>query len=182
MDVTVAITSDLLWRSALVAALVDAPLLALIAFFIPGELFHRLKWYLVVAAFLVYAVIWGAFGSLLFWEAVYHAIFPAWFRWLLPLIYGILSGTLALLFWRMSLLVPRWQALVFCLCGGMYSLVGHAIGISRGLMQAPMLVEASVTSALTFGVFEFIFYWCLIVALGLLGWWIHRYIVPNPGS
>jgi hypothetical protein len=172
MTETVSITSSLLWRAALVTALIDAPLLVLIAFFLPGDLFRRLKWHLVGAGFIVYALIWGTFGSILFWDAVYHAIFPAWFHWLLPLIYGLLFGILALLFWRVSLLVTRGQAVVFCLCGGLFSLVGHSIGFSRGLMRVPMLAQASPASALAFGVFEFIFYWCVIVGLGVASRWI----------
>jgi hypothetical protein len=43
--------------------------------------------------------------------------------------------------------------------------VGHGIGIQRGLLKVPLLAEASAASALAFGVFEFIFYWCAIVGL-----------------
>jgi hypothetical protein len=31
----------------------------------------------------------------------------------------------------------------------------------------PLLSEASATSALVFGVFEFVFYWCVIVGLAV---------------
>jgi hypothetical protein len=166
------LTSTLMWRSALVAALIDAPLLLLLARFIPGELFHKLKWYLVGAAGLVYALLWGVVGSVIFWDTVYSAIFPAWFRWLLPLIYGLLFGALALGFWRLSLLAARWQGLWFCLLGGLVSLAGHSIGISRGLMRVPLLAETSPAAALVFGVFEFTFYFCIIVTLAVLARWL----------
>jgi hypothetical protein len=52
------------------------------------------------------------------------------------------------------------------------SLVGHGIGISRGLLRVPLLAEASAASALVFGVFEFIFYWCAIVVLSVAGRWL----------
>ncbi len=165
------ITSELLWRATLVTALIDAPLLLLIARGVSSELFSRLKWYLTGAACAVYAVLWGAFGSIFFWDAVYKVIFPAWFRWLLPVGYGLLFGGLALAFWRASILVTRWRAVLFCLFGGLVSLVGHGIGISRGLMRVPLLAEASTVSALVFGVFEFIFYWCMIVGIGAAGRW-----------
>jgi hypothetical protein len=161
-----AATSELLWRAAFVAALIDIPLLIIVARSVHSGLFRELKWYLAAAAFAVYAALWGAFGSIYFWDSVYSAIFPAWFRWYLPLIYGLLFGALALLFWRVSLIAPRSQAVWFTLLGGLVSIVGHSLGISRGLLRVPLLAQVSARSALAFGVFEFIFYWCVIVGLG----------------
>jgi hypothetical protein len=169
MTETGVLTSELLWRAALVVALIDAPLLFLVAHFVSSGLFRSLKWHLVGAAFLVYAALWGTCGSLIFWDTVYKAIFPAWFRWLLPLGYGLLFGALALAFWRASLLAARGKVLWFCLLGGLVSLVGHSIGIGRGLLRVPLLAQASPESALVFGVFEFIFYWCAIVGLAAAG-------------
>jgi hypothetical protein len=85
-------TSRVLWRATIIATLIDVPLLFLVARWISSELFYKLKWYLVGAAFVVYAVLWGTFGSVYYWDAVYKEIFPAWFRWLLPLVYGLLFG------------------------------------------------------------------------------------------
>jgi hypothetical protein len=36
----------------------------------------------------------------------------------------------------------------------------------------PLLAEVSVVSALVFGVFEFIFYWCAIVGLSVAARWL----------
>ena len=166
------VTSDLLWRATLIAVLIDAPLLILVARWVSSELFCTLKWHLAGAAFVVYAVLWGTFGSVYFWDAVYKAIFPAWSRWLLPVGYGLLFGALSIAFWRISILAARWQAVWFSLLGGLVSLVGHGIGISRGLLRVPLLAEASAVSALVFGVFEFIFYWCAIVGLSVAGRWL----------
>jgi hypothetical protein len=166
------VTSELLWQSTLIAVLIDAPLLILIGRWVTSELFSQLKWYLAGAAFLVYAALWGIFGSVYFWDAAYRFIFPPWFRWLLSPGYGLLFGVLAVGFWRVSILAPRWQAVWFTLLGGLVSLVGHSIGISRGLLQAPLLAESSVVSALVFGVFEFILYWCTIIGLGVAGRWL----------
>ncbi len=176
------LTSGLMWSAAAVAALIDAPLLALAAWSISTEHFRKLKWYLVGSAFLVYAVIWGTFGSVLYWDEVYSAIFPAWFRWLLPLIYGTLFGTLALLFWRLSRLAARWQVVGFCLMGGLFSIVGHSIGAGRGLFKVPLLAETSIPAALTFGVFEFIFYFCCIVGLAAAAKWLSKVFSPTPGG
>jgi hypothetical protein len=169
-------TSAVLWRATVIAALIDGPLLILVVRRVSSELFSQLKWYLVGAAFIIYAAIWGTFGSYLYWDAVYKAIFPTWFRWWLPLVYGLLFGGLALASWRASSLVVRWQAIWFCLLGGMFSLVGHSIGISRGLLRVPLLAEVSPASALVFGVFEFIFYWCAIIGLSLTIRWLRPWL------
>jgi hypothetical protein len=161
------VTSELLWRATGIAALIDLPLLLVVGRWVSHALFRQLKWFLVVAAFVVYAALWGTFGSISFWSEVYQAVFPAWSRWLLPLGFGLLYGALALAFWRVSLGMPRWPAVWFCLLGGLVSLVGHGIGILRGLMRVPLLSEASAASALVFGVFEFVCYWCAIVGLAV---------------
>jgi hypothetical protein len=159
------VTSELLWRATSIAVLIDVPLLVLVAWRVSRGLFRQLKWHLAAAAFVVYAALWGTFGSVYFWDAVYGAVFPAWSRWWLPVGYGLLFGALALAFWRLSLAASRWPAVWFSLLGGLASLVGHGIGIRRGLLRVPLLAQASVASALVFGVFEFIFYWCAIVGL-----------------
>jgi hypothetical protein len=155
-----------------IAVLIDVPLVMLVARWVSRELFCKLKWFLVGAAFVVYAVLWGTLGSVYYWDAVYSAIFPTWFRWLLPLGYGLLFGGLALAFWRTSILMSRWQVVWFCLFGGLVSLVGHSIGIGRGLLRVPLLADVSAVSALVFGVFEFIFYWCVIVGLSAVSRWL----------
>jgi hypothetical protein len=94
-------------------------------------------------------------------------VFPAWSRWWLPVGYGLLFGALGLAFWRLSLAASRWPAVWFSLLGGLVSLVGHGIAIRRGLLRVPLLAQASAASALVFGVFEFIFYWCVIVGLAV---------------
>ncbi len=166
-------TSELMWRATLIAILIDAPLLFAIARWVPSGLFYKLKWYLAGAGFVVYAALWGTFGSVYYWDAVYHAIFPAWFRWLLPVVYGLLFAVLALAAWRVSILAPKWPPVCFSLLGGLVSLVGHSIGFSWGLLRVPLLAGVSPISALTFGVFEFIFYWCAIVGLGVASRWLH---------
>lgn len=75
------------------------------------------------------------YGSVYYWDTVYHAIFPAWFRWPLPIVYGLLSPVLALAAWRVSILAPKWPAACFSLLDGLVSLVGHGIGMSRGCSE-----------------------------------------------
>jgi len=161
------VTSALLWKATGVAVSVDLPLLIVVGSLVSPALFRRLKWQLVAAASLLYAVLWFAVGSVTYWDAVYSHVFPAWSRWVLPFWFGVVFGAAALLFWAVSVRARRWPAVWFALLGGLVSLVGHGIGISRGLMRVPMLAQASAVSALVFGVFEFVFYWCLIVGLAI---------------
>ncbi len=180
MGETTGLTSDLMWRAALDAMLIDAPLVLVVARLVSSGLFRKLKWYLAGAGFVVYAALWGTFGSVYYWDTVYRAVFPAWFRWPLPIIYGLLFALLALASWRLSILAPKWPALCFSLLGGLVSLVGHSIGISRGLLRVPLLADVSPISALVFGVFEFIFYWCAIVGLGVAGRWLGLRLRSRP--
>lgn len=163
------ITSELLWRATLFAVPIDIVLLFLVARFVPTEVFDKLKWHVTAAACVVYALLWGVFGSVLYWDAAYSKLFPDWSRWLLPAGFGLLYGAFALAFWHVSIHASRWQAVWFCLLGGAVSLVGHGIGIAMGLLRVPLVAEASAISAWTFGVMEFIVYWCLIVGLGAAG-------------
>jgi uncharacterized BrkB/YihY/UPF0761 family membrane protein len=163
---SIVLDTALMWKAAAFAALLDAPLLALAARFVSNDLFRRLKWYLVAAAGLVFALIWLSVGTFIFWDSVYSAIFPAWFHWLLPFIYGPLFAAYALLFWWLSRrFLPRLQVIAFVLMGGLVSLVGHSVGILLGLFRVPMLAETGIAASLIFGIFEFIFYFCVILAL-----------------
>lgn len=170
VDSDARVTSELLWRAALIAALIDAPLVMLIGRWVSAGLFRKLKWHLAASAFVVYLALWGTFASVFYWDAVYAHVFPAWWRWLLPVGMGVLFGALALAFWRVSVAIAVWPPVWFCVLGGLVSLVGHGIGIRRGLLRVPLLSEASAASALSFGVFEFVFYWCVIVGLAVAAW------------
>ncbi len=174
------LSTSLMWRAAAITALIDAPLLALLARRISSEHFRALKWYLVGSAALAFALIWGLVGSIVFWDEVYSAIFPAWFHWLLPLIYGPLFGAWALLFWHLSCLAAKGRVVWFILLGGLVSLVGHTVGIFLGLFKVPLLADTSITASLVFGIFEFIFYFCIIVALARAARWLTARLKRNP--
>ncbi len=161
------VTSTLLWKAAGVTSLVDLPLVILVAWGVSADRFRTLGRYVALSASVVFAAIWFAFGSLLFWEEVYGRLFPAWSRWLLPAFYGVLFGAFGYLNWRVCTRLTRWPAACFCVFGGLVSLVGHGIGIARGLLRVPMLADASPASALAFGVAEFIVYWAAILGLAL---------------
>jgi hypothetical protein len=157
-------TSETFWWVTLALGAVDVGLLLLVWRFVGRELFLRLKWQVSAAAGVLYAVLWGVFASLLYWDLVYQYVLPGWSRWFLPLAYGVLFGLVAWGFWTLSLRLPGSPAVAFCLLGGLVSLVGHSVGIRRGLLRAPFLDQVSPASALAVGFVEFIVYWCAIVA------------------
>lgn len=159
------LTSQLLWRATAWAALLDLPLLLLVARSISAARFARLPRHLAAAAFAWMAALWAVAASWAYWDAVYAAVFPAWSRWWLPLLMGLGFGAAAGFFGLTSRFARRAPAAWFALQFGLLSLVGHSIGIARGLLRVPLLAGVSAASALVFGVFEFVFYGCGIVAL-----------------
>jgi hypothetical protein len=163
--------SELFWWAALATAAVDLGLLLLAARFVRRPLFERLKGPVTLAAGLTYAALWGFLASWWMWDLVYSAVFPAWARWWLPVWYGTGFGLVALLFWHVSVRLPGHPAVSFCLLGGVVSIPGHLWGMRRGLMRVPLLAQASPVAAFSFGVFEFVAYWCFILALSLV---LHR--------
>lgn len=174
------VTSELLWRAAVIAALVDIPLLVLAGRVVPPPRFRTLQWPLATAAFILYALLWGVFGSSLYWDEVYRALFPGWARWLLPAWFGSLYAAFALVAWRVARRARRWPAVWFIVMGGLVSVPGHAIGMARGLMEVPMLSRASAAAALVFGVFEFVFYWSLITLAAAAAAWSSRLHTGSP--
>lgn len=161
------LSSELMWRATLVVAVLDAPLLILLGRGVSRSLFQKLKWHLVGATVILYAALWGVLASGYYWQSVYAAVFPQWARWLLPVAFGPAYGACALGFWALAVGTRRWPAVWFALMGGGVSLLGHWIGIRRGLLRVPLLAEVSPASALSFGVVEFICYWCVIVGVSV---------------
>ena len=77
MPTDVKITTDLLYKAALVFALMDAIYIPLLVWRVRAETFRRMKWSLFIAAALVWYGIWAwAIGN--FWEPVYSYVFPVW--------------------------------------------------------------------------------------------------------
>jgi len=162
-------TSHLYWIAALVAALMDIAFVALLAWHIKPARFRRLQWLLVIVSTLFwtvlwYAVMWNAF----IWETSYRHVFQPWQRWIWPPVFGLISAGVSLLMWWLSVRLPGKPILNFLLLGGLVSFVDHYFAISNGVMETPLLQEVSIASAVTFGFFEFIFYWSVILALAAL--------------
>lgn len=168
MNGTYAVDSELYWAAALVTALVDSFFVFLLMRRIDRTRFRRLKIPLVVVAALAWCGIYtSAVWS--FWDTCYGFIFPDWVRGFV-IFYGLLMGGVAYIFWWLALKIPGNVIFVFAILAGLHSLPGHLNGIyARGLMEkCPILTEVSIASALVFGVFEFIFYWCVMLSLAAL--------------
>ncbi len=163
MDVSA--SSQLYWASAAVAAVLDGILIGVLARTISPAGFRSLLKPLVLLAAVFWCVLYTAaiFG---FWEICYSYIFPAWVRWVAPF-YGLLMGGLAALFWWLSQQSSVHPVLLFTAFAGLHSLPGHLSGIygREMLTRCPVLLSVSPASALVFGIFEFIFYWGLVLGL-----------------
>jgi hypothetical protein len=162
-------TSQLYWIAALIAALIDIAFVALLAWRIKLARFRRLKWPLVIAAGAFWLSLWSwAMWDPFVWETCYQYVFPAWVRPFWPFAFCLMNGGLALLFWWLARRIPGNPVLYFLLLGGLESFGDHYFAIRKGVMETPLLQEVSIASAVTFGFFEFIFYWSVILGLATL--------------
>ncbi len=161
------VTTDILWRAAIVFAVVDVCLVALLLRRLTRETFIRLRPFLVITSGVFWFVVW-LLMDIYFWDSVYHYVFPPWARWIIPPAYGLLFSLVALLFWWISLRLPGVPLLNFCILGGLWGAATHLWGISRGLIdKPPMLQGLSVVSVAIMPIFEFGFYWCVILSISL---------------
>lgn len=144
-------------------------LVFLLAWRIRPERFRQLKWALLVAAVIFWSTLW-AWVLWSFWDCCYSYVFPGWARWLIPPAYGALFGASGLAPWWLALRSSGNPVASFCVLGGLVSLPGHlwAIYGRRMLEKVPLLQAVSPSSALVFGVPEFIFYWSTIIVVAVL--------------
>jgi len=180
MPPDIKITTELLYKGALVFALMDAVFVSLLVWRLKKETFRRLKWLLVVSAALVWFGIWSwAIGN--FWGTVYSYVFSAWAQTWVPWIALIGAGLVALGLWTLTIRI-RWNVvLTFCLMGGIIGSLTHIWAVHRGIVtKPPMLQGASPLGAVVIAFFEYIFYWCVILMLATVMDWIgNRFTKPN---
>ncbi len=161
------VTDEILWRAAIVFALIDTLLLRYLVKKLSGQTFRLLKTFLTITSGLFWFVVWLVM-CIYFWEPVYQYVFPSWSRWLIPPAYGILFALIALLFWQISVRLHGNPVMIFCALGGLWGMLTHLWGISRGLIdKPPMLKGLNALPVAVMPVFEFIFYWCIILSIAL---------------
>ena len=166
------VSSEMLWWSALVTALIDVGVVLFLARRLQRPRFRQLHWPVVVAA----GAFWLSYGLLLFaatWQSFYARFLPdpgdrSLARAMAELLPYPLIG---LGMWWLALRLPGNPAVSFCLLGGLLSVPEHLWGIYRlGMLEkVPFLREASPTSVLAFAVPEYVLYWAsvLSIAMGL---------------
>jgi len=164
-------TSEMLWLTALVTALIDVGLVLFLARRIERRRFRQLHWPVALAA----GVFWVSYGLMLFaltWESFYAKFLPdPANRGLARSMFELLPyPIIGLVLWWLAVRLPGNPAVNFCLLGGVQSLPEHLWGIYRlGMMdKVPFLQEASVTSVLAFAVPEYILYWGSILSIAML--------------
>jgi hypothetical protein len=160
------VTSEILWRGALLFAVIDLVFVSIIIKIIkPSDLF-RMKWTLVIVMALFFTFLFGFITSFLFWDSVYSYVFPSWARWIIPPLYGLLFSMAGLFFWWIAFRSLKRQVIIFSLLGGLWGVITHILAIHRGILdKPPMLTGASPFAALTIAAFEFIFYWCICLTI-----------------
>jgi hypothetical protein len=163
----VKVTSEILWRAAILFAMFDTVLVIYLARFIEPEHYRKMKWPLTLVTGIFWFLIWLAM-VIFFWEPVFHYVFPYWSRWIIPLLFGIGFACIGLLFWWLALQFKSRPVVNFCLLGGLWGLITHVWAIHRGILdKPPILQEASPVAASIMPIFEFVFYWCVILGLAM---------------
>jgi hypothetical protein len=174
----VVVTSEMLWWSALVTALIDVGLVLFLTRRIGRSQFRQLGWPIVLAS----GVFWMGYGLLLF-----TATWGSFYAWFLPdpanrslarfLFELLLYPALGLAMWWLASRLPGNPAVTFCLLGGLEALPEHLWGIFRlGMLdKVPFLREASPISVLAFAVPEYVLYWGSVLVMALPIEWIWQW-------
>lgn len=145
--------------------LVNIPLLIWVYFSVKRNDFEKMKFTLVITS----GVIWGVISVLLFsssWEIYYQYFYQAWMKPLAPL-NALMYGFVTLVMWFIAVKLPWNPALVFCLLGGLESLIEHLWGIYHlGILEkTPIFQGTNPIIALVFSFPEYILYWGSILLL-----------------
>jgi len=164
-----AVTSTQMWLAAGIVAGADIIVVGTLVRFVLQEAFLRLRMWFPSVAAVTWALIYGL-AALTAWDACYRWVMPAWVRWGAWL-HGLGHVLLGIVFWWVARRTRVHPAVTLAVLGGLHSLPGHLHGIyGRGLLEhCPLVHGVSAASALVFGVFEFAFYWMvvLVISLGL---------------
>jgi hypothetical protein len=160
------VTSAALWKGTVIGVVIDSIFVIVLLRLVTAEKFRQLKWPLVISSGIFWAVMWLVVGCIVYWDAAYSYVFPAWARWYIPPAYGVLFAVIAWLIWWAAVSRRGNPLLTYFLLGGAVGTITHIWAIYRGLLdKPPMLQGVSPLSATVFPFFEFLFYWCVILTL-----------------
>ena len=163
------VSSEQFWMSGIFMGIVDLVFILLLLWRIKSSRFRELRWTLVATA----AVFWSLFGVVLvwvFWESYYQYFYPGWFRLGGILIFvPVLYGLFAFAFHWLAMRLPGNPLITFCLLAGIESVLEHLGGIvGLKILEVSLLQEASPASILFFSFPEYVFYWCVVIAIAAL--------------
>jgi hypothetical protein len=162
------VTTGLLWQSTILFGVLALTLSFVTINRVSPMRFRLLRTHIVAATFVVWFLIWLTM-AVLFWESVYSHFFPAWSRWLLPILMGLGFSAVSLAFWRPARMADRWSVLVFVLLGGLLGPATHIWAVIRGIVTRPPLLKgADPLAAIVFSLPEFTIYFVVITWLAVL--------------
>ena len=174
------VTTEILWQGALIFAGIDLFFVPLLVWRIKPETFRQIKWTLVAVTAIFWCALW-TWVLINFWEPVYHYVFPAWARGFIPPTYAVLFAGVSLLFWWLALRLRSNPVLNYCLLGGLWGMITHLLAISLGILSRPPAMQsAAPVAAVTIAIFEFMFYWCVILSVTALVHLTWRKLRPVP--
>ena len=142
--------------------------LSLLAWRVRPATFRQFRGELLITTAVFWCGLWlWAVGY--FWDPVYHYVFPPWSRWLLPLFQAALTASVAALAWWISGRMRLHPVLSYCLAGGLWGMLSHLCAVQLGIVAKPPLLQgANPLAAAIIAIFEFMFYWCVIIIAALL--------------
>jgi hypothetical protein len=162
------VTTEILWQGALIFALVDVAFISVLVRRIKAASLRRRKWAIVGTTGVFWCIIWILMTTFL-WAPVYSYVFPEWARWVIPPVYGVVFAMVGWLFWWLAFRLPGNPVINLCLLGGLWGMITHIWAIYRGILdKPPMLQGASPIATAVMPIFEFIFYWCIILSVASL--------------
>jgi hypothetical protein len=159
------VTSSILWKAALIFALLDLVFLLILIWTVKQERFREMRRSLAISTGIIWFMIWLNM-NIFFWDPVYHYVFPTFARWLIPPVYAACFAFLSWAFWWVATGIQSYSVVWFCLLGGLLGMLTHMWAITRGIIdKPPMLQGVSPIAVCVMPVFEFVFYYCIIVSL-----------------
>jgi hypothetical protein len=158
------LTPDLMYRGAVVVALIDIAFAALLTWRVGSAGLRRAKWTVPAVSGVFWFGVWLTM-AIVFWDRVYGHVFPAWARGVVPPIYGAGFAALALGWRWIALRAGRWAVPTWVALWGVTGALTHTYAVlGRGLLErSPMLQHLTPASAIVFATFEFGFYGCVIL-------------------
>jgi hypothetical protein len=172
------VTTEMLWQGTLIFAILDAGLVPLLTWRVDSARLRQLRWALVATTGVFWGTLWAWVLSN-FWDSVYSYIFLDWMRWLIPSTYGLLFAAVGLVMWWLALRFPGNPVVSFCLLGGLWGMITHVWAVYLGIVdKPPMLQGVAAAAAVVVAVFEYVFYWCIILSIASVlqqGWqWLRE--------